>query len=50
MKILVLALFAGCLGAAPVYMFNNFVVPQLNALSQTYQGFDAYATEVANAR
>ncbi len=50
MKLLLFALFVGFLGITPVYMFNKLVVPQLNALSTTYRGFDAKATEIANAK
>lgn len=48
MKVLLLTLFVGFLGFTPVYMFNELVLPQLNALSESYQGYDAYASKIAD--
>lgn len=50
MKFLIIFLFVGFLAASPVYLLDTYVLPQLAALSETYQGFDERAAEIADAR
>lgn len=47
MKVLVISLFVGAMGYAPVYAFDNLVLPQLNALQQTYQSAGQTAAAIA---
>lgn len=50
MKLLVIVLFVSFMAVSPVYLLDQFVMPQLVSLSETYQGFDRQAAEIANVR
>ncbi|MGI9027953.1 MAG: hypothetical protein ACR2FM_03905 [Candidatus Saccharimonadales bacterium] len=50
MKFLFMLLLVGFLAASPVYLLDNFVLPELDSLANSYRNADATAQGVVTAK
>lgn len=49
MKFIFLLMFAAFFAITPLYLYEQFVEPELNSLADTYRSFDQTAQEIASS-